>query len=532
MKPYSKFDEMARRKMDSYLSKHNFNLNYRIYRAPKGFGDLTFDFQKSNVNIDGSDIQSLSDDNLSFKAVGKFVNVLYNDNEFSIETLRSASSGELFSFEKRGEKILVEHTSANPTGPLHIGRVRNSIIGDTISRLLMKYGYEVKTEYYVNDIGTQVEALLLGTDLFKDMNYTDSYRKVFENFDLYKTKVEELMLRAESGDEAFIKDSRHKLSLFLDDVLSDLSKLSISFDIFIWESDFILDGSVKRLLERLSGIIKDDNGAKYIETEGGKIYLIRSNGTSVYFTRDVAHHILKASKFNRSIDVLGEDHKDHYKKLEYVFNLLGLKGIEAVFYSFISTKEGKMSTRRGNVVYVRDLIEEAIFRARNEIIARRSDLNEDELREISTKIGTAAVRYNIIKYSLEKPVVFDWKEALNFEGDAAPFVMYSYARAKSILSKIKEQNEIKYHFKKEEYPILRLIALYPEVIEDAASHLRPDRVAKYAFELAGTFNQFYRDCEVIGSGEDQGRRAEIVKAFAKTMEEVFFVLGINPSDKI
>ncbi|MEM0128101.1 MAG: arginine--tRNA ligase [Thermoplasmatales archaeon] len=532
MKPYLKFDETAKKRIDSYLSSHGLPISYRSYRAQRSFGDITFDFQKSNVTINDREIESLTDDMMTFKTVGKFVNVVYNDNKFSLETIESVKSGELFTFEKKDESVLVEHTSANPTGPLHIGRVRNSIIGDTISRLLRKYGFDVKTEYYVNDIGTQVEALLLSTDLFKDLKYTEAYRKIFDNFDLYKDQVEKLMLRAESGDEKFIKESRQKLNTFLKDVLSDLSELSIDFDIFIWESDFILDGSVRSLLERLRDFLKDENGAKYIDSGDGKIYLVRSNGTSVYFTRDVAHHILKSSRFNRSIDVLGEDHREHYKKLEFVLGLLGIKGIQPVFYSFISTKEGKMSTRRGNVVYVRDFIEEAKGRAREEIISRRRDLSEEELQEISTKIGTAAVRYNIIKYSLEKPVTFDWSEALNFEGDAAPFVMYSYARGKSILSKVKEERDIVYPFKEQEHPLLRMIALYPEVVEYAVSHMRPDRIAKYAFELASTFNQFYRDCEVIDSGKEEGRRIEIVKAFTKVMEETFYILGIKPSDKI
>ncbi|MGC8644994.1 MAG: arginine--tRNA ligase [Thermoplasmata archaeon] len=532
MKPYAKFDEIAKKKMDSLLLQHGVSPSYRVYRAQRNFGDLTFDFQRSSTVPGREEVSSLSDDLMKFNATGKFVNVTYDDSAFSAESLKSAMSGELFLFDRKKDKVLVEHTSANPTGPLHIGRVRNSIIGDTISRMLRKFGYDVKTEYYVNDIGTQVEALLLATELFKDVSYTEAYQKIFQDFDAYKDDVEKLMLRAESGDEEFIRSSTEKLRVYLGDVLLDLSRLSIDFDMFIWESRFILDGSVKELLKKLDPVLKDDNGAKYIDSGDGRIYLVRSNGTSVYFTRDVAHHILKSSEFNRSIDILGEDHREHFRKLKFVLDLLGVGGVEAVFYSFISTKEGRMSTRRGNVVYVRDFIDEAIERAREEIISRRRDLSEEELVEISTKIGTAAVRYNIIKYSLEKPVTFDWAEALNFEGDAAPFVMYSYARAKSILSKIEEHRETDLTFQKEEAPILRAIALYPEMLEDAVTHIRPDKVARYAFDLASTFNQFYRDCDVLGSGSNQGRRVEIVRAFARTMEELFDMLGIRASDKI
>jgi arginyl-tRNA synthetase len=532
MKPYQKFDSMARTKVENFLSSHSYEKNYRTYRPQKNFGDLSFDFQRTQLELDSKEIDTLSDEFMTFSLVGKFLNVKYNSHEFSRAVLEDGMDGELFKFESKGENILVEHTSANPTGPLHVGRVRNSIIGDTMSRILSKYGYDVTTEYYVNDIGTQVEALLLGVELFGGENYTESYRKIYEDFDSYKARVEDLMIKAESGDVQFLKESRRKLEIFLRDVLSDLDRLSIKFNEFVWESDFILDGSVRDVIKRLSPLLNDDNGAKYLESKEGKMYLLRSNGTSVYFTRDIAYHLKKASKYHRSIDVLGEDHKSHFKKMKVVMDILGIGSIEALFYSYITTKEGKMSTRRGNVIYVRDLIDESVERAGEEIKKRRNDLSDKEIEDISNRIGIAAVRYNIIKYSPDKPVTFDWSEALNFDGDAAPFVMYSYARAKSILSKLEESSNISWKFDEPEHNLLREIALYPETVEEAVTHLRPDKIARYSYELAGTFNQFYRDCPVLGSGENFQRRVEIVKIFIKTMEELFQMLGIQASDKI
>ncbi|MGC8618217.1 MAG: arginine--tRNA ligase [Thermoplasmata archaeon] len=532
MKPFQKFDAIAREKIDAYLAAHSLEKNYRSYRPQKDFGDLSFDFQKSKIQLNEREIAGLSDKFVTFKPTGKFVNATYDRQEFSKTAFEEGMNGDLFKFENRGESILVEHTSANPTGPLHIGRVRNSIIGDTLSRILSNYGYTVTTEYYVNDIGTQVEALLLGTEKFGSENYTESYRKVYEDFDSYKSKVEEYMVRAESGDIEFLRSSKEKLEIFLKDVLTDLEKLSITFDIFVWESEFILNGGVRDIIARLSPLLKDDGGAKYLESGNDKMYLIRSNGTSVYFTRDIAHHLRKSAQYDRCITVLGEDHKSYFKKIDYAMEILDVHNVSALFYSYISTKEGKMSTRRGNVVYVRDFIDEAIDRAREEIIKRRNDLSDEEIREISNKIGVAAVRYHIIKYSPDKPVTFDWEEALNFDGDAAPFVMYSYARAKSILSKIEGKTEIIWEFNEPESELLKEISLYPEVVEDAVKHFRPDKIARYSYELAGAFNQFYRDCPVLESGENLQRRMEIVRIFTRTMEELFQMLGIQASDKI
>jgi arginyl-tRNA synthetase len=532
MKPYQKFDAIAIEKMDRLLSSHSIQKSYRVYRSQKSFGDLSFDFQRSVVIPDADDVATLSDQFATFSSKGKFVNVRFNDQEFSKAILEDGMRGSLFEFDGKKEKILIEHTSANPTGPLHIGRVRNSIIGDTLSRILVKYGFNVTTEYYVNDIGTQVEALLLGTELFGMENYTESYRRVYEDFDRYKGKIEEYMVRAESGDSKFLKESKEKLEIFLDDVLSDLEKLAIRFDFFVWESEFILDGSVRDIIQKLSPLLKDDNGAKYLESDQGKMYVLRSNGTSVYFTRDIAHHLLKSTRYDNSIVVLGEDHKSYFKKIEYAMDILGVHNVDALFYSYISTKEGKMSTRRGNVVYVREFIEEAIEGAREEILKRRSDLSDEEVAEISRRIGIAAVRYNIVKYAPDKPVTFDLSEALNFDGDAAPFVMYSYARAKSILTKVGTESEISWTFTEPESAILREMAAFPEVVEDAVRHSRPDKIARYSYELAGAFNQFYRDCPVLGSGENAQKRVEIVKMFSRTMEELFQMLGIQASDKI
>jgi arginyl-tRNA synthetase len=526
------FDALSRNKIERYLAERNISGNYRSYRPQRNFGDISFDFQKTNVELDRAGVEALSDSNVKFSLSGKFVNVKYDNLAFSRAVIDSAMSGALFDFGRKQKSVLIEHTSSNPNAPLHVGRARNSIIGDTLSRILEKFGYDVKREYYVNDIGTQVEALLLATELFGDENYTESYRKISENMKKYETEIEEYMKRAESGDLDFLQKSRKKLEVYLEDLLTDLYKLDIRFDNFVWESEFILDGSVNKVMEMLSPVIKDDNGAKYIDSPDGKIYLVRSNGTSVYFTRDVAYHLSKVKKYDTSIDVLGEDHKNHFRKLMFVMDFMNVKGIDPVFYSFITLKEGKMSTRRGNVVYLRELIQEAVNNAREEIMKRRNDLDGSQLEEIAEKIGISAVRYNIIKYSPEKPITFDWQEALNFEGDAAPFIMYSYARAKSILSKAEKTMEVNWNFVDSESSLLRVIALYPEVVEDAANHYRPDKIAKYAFELASMFNQFYRDCPVIGDIDNYQKRVEIVRIAVRTMEQIFYMLGIKPSDKI
>ncbi len=532
MHPSEHMEQLIIDRLYPILQKHGIRDGVRKYRAQKNFGDVTIDLQKVNEDVPAQEIEALSDDILTFKKTNKFINVTYGNNYYCTLILDSIDEGSLFTFERKEKRILVEHTSANPTGPLHIGRARNSIIGDTIARILRKYGFEVTTEYYMDDIGTQVEALLLGTEKFKDDNYTEAYRKYFAEIDSHREEVENAMKMAESGNEKFIAESKKRLEVFLYDLLKDLEDLNIFFDGFTWESRFILDGSVKVVLDNLKEHLKDDEGAKYIQRGEDKIYLMRSNGTSLYFTRDIAYHILKSRNYDLSIDVLGEDHKDHFKNLTYILGILGIHSTEAVFYSFVVTKKGKMSTRRGNVVTLRDLISESIELAEDEIRKRRTDLDEKTVGEIARKIGTAAVRYNMIKFAPEKPITFDWDEALNFEGEAAPFIMYSYARASSILKKASGSGTLNKQFLDREAELLKEISRFPEVVKDAAERRRPDRIAKYSYELSSTFNQFYRDCPVIGDIENYQKRVNITKAFKLTMDQIFDLLGIIPSDKI
>lgn len=532
MNPRKFFEDLAKKKIYEFSSKLGITDGLVIYKPNPQFGDLVWDLQKLKIDIPSEEIEKISDDNLKFIKSGKFVNVRFNDNKYGRAVLNYINKGE-FKRGNAGQKVLIEHTSANPTGPLHIGRARNSIIGDTLARIYRRLGNDVSVEYYMNDIGTQVEALLLGIEMFNDISYTEAYRKVYENLDQYKSKIEEYMRMAETGDNEFLSHSRAVLEPLLKDVLRDLEVLDIHFDKFTWESEFILNGDVKKVLEELNPYLKDENGAKYIEFNNDKIYLKRSNGTSLYFTRDIAYHKYKSSNFQISIDVLGEDHKLHFQNLAYVLKLLGIENIKAVFYSYVITKAGKMSTRRGNVVYLRDLIEEMLALSKNEIKSRHPELSETEKEELSRKVAISAVRYNIIKYSPEKPITFSWEEALNFEGDSAPFILYSYARSNSILNKVEVPiGEGDNNFIEREMELIRKLGEYLDALEEAANSYKPNKLAKYCYELASQFNQFYRDCPVLKDDLNRDRRVEIVKAFNTVLRDALETLGLQITEKL
>ncbi|MBD6955670.1 MAG: arginine--tRNA ligase [Thermoplasmata archaeon] len=541
--------------------KFSLEMNVVLERPPEGFGDFSYplydlvkNLRKSPEELGKIIISSMDLKNIERVEIkGNYLN-FYADSlsisEDFINKIRE-SGREALNFERKNRKVILEHTSANPTGPLHVGRGRNPIIGDTIGRLLKKYGYDVETHYYVNDAGRQSAILVYGYKNLKlDVNekksdhrlvpYYQKASELIENDDQAKLEIEKIMNSVERGDVNTIMENREILGLVLEGIKQTLSRINVSFDRFYWETDLILNGSVKRVLEMLRDDMKEEEGAYYIEVElkgkREKVFLKRKDGTSLYFTRDIAYHLVKSELGDEMINVLGEDHKPHAEMLLQVLKKIkGNINIRNVFYSFVALPEGRMSTRRGRVVYLDDLIEESVEKAREEIIKRRNDLDPEAIETLSEKIGTGAVRFNILKIQSEKKLVFKWEEALNFEGDSSPFLQYSYARASSILRKESWKGQYSKDLVRDqaEVALLKMMLQYPEVIEDASRNLRPYRVAKYAIDLASAFNIFYTQCPVLKEREElKQNRLAMVHAFRLLMGDLLDLMGIEHPEEI
>ena len=370
------------------------------------------------------------------------------------------------SLPNKGVKVIVEHTSTNPTGPIHVGRARNPIIGDTLARILDMCGYDVSTEYYVNDVGKQVVILTWGVNnltkeqvekeiedrgMQDDRNKIDHklvayYRlanKMMEEDPAVQEEIGSMLRKFEAGDEEVISTVRKTAEIMLNGLKETLANIDVVLDTYTWESKFIADGSARKYVEELkqskyAGV--EDDGACYLELKdfgiqgkNTRFTFTRADGTTLYTTRDIAYHQDKFKRADKLIDVLGEDQKLGNKQLCCALEILGqTRKLDAMFYSFVSLPEGKMSTRKGVVVYLDDLIDEAVSRAYDEIRSRRDDMPEDRMREIAKIIGVGAIRYNIVRVQPEKQLVFKWEEALSFDGNSGPFLQYSYARACSM----------------------------------------------------------------------------------------------------
>lgn len=448
-------------------------------------------------------------------------------------------------------KTLVTHSNGqysgylNPTGPLHVGRVRGSIIGDSLARLLTRYGYRVSTQYYINDSGKQMIALYEGFLRYGQNNMTPEsllkgYQEIYRAMESDKSigeDLEKLIQAYEKGDRAIIMKIREIASVMLQNIRDSLQQLDIKIDDYVWESDFLMGGDVDNVVHELSEHLQDDDGAKFIVTDdGSRVFLKRKDGTSLYFARDIAYHLFKSLNFDWFIDVLGEAHKDHGKNLGYVLKkLLDLnQKLDFLYYGFVSLETGKMSTRMGQIVSLWDLISRTEEEALSIVTAKRQDLSPEKLKEISRNVARSSIRFNIIRVNPVKTMVFKWNEALNFEGDSAPYIMYSYTRASSILEKSGDTIINDFMFTDDhEKKLVRSLYTYPYYLEEATKSLRSDIISSYILGLVKSFNDFYSQCPVLNAPEvDRNRRIALMKIYRDILDDACKIIGIKNVDEM
>ncbi len=566
---------------------------------------------------------------------GPYINFFINYDNFSKIVLENINEdyGQLG---LKNEKIILEHTSANPNGPLHIGHIRNAIIGDSLARILRSAGYYVETQYYVNDMGRQIAIIVWGFSaleadlityglmikkyntifnseefsdtftiienylennnsysyiprenaystlteflnsyteikaLFKDKNASSKYLKdnqgyildclsLLEKYDddsinkkddiigkIYfyaneklradenlKNEINSLLKIYESGEEEKLAGLfKNVVEKCVSGIESTLNNLNIYHDSFVWESKFIRNQAVNEVLDKLSNYTKT-NEVLYLPLEKygmeKELILRRSDGTSLYSTRDLAYHLEKSYNSDEIIDILGSDHKLAIDQISVALELLGGKKPEVIFYEFITLPEGSMSTRRGVFISVDDLIDEAVVRALDEIKKRRTDLKDDEAQKISEEIGIGAIRYFIAKLSPEKHIVFKWDEVLSFERGCAS-IQYAHARACKLLEKANfngEKSVENYYLEHpSEIELVKMLSKFTSLIEESVRIKRVHNIAQYAQDLAGAFNRFYKSVPVIGA-EEEALRLLLVDKSRITIGNCLELLGIK-----
>jgi len=475
--------------------------------------------------------------------------------------------------------VLIEHTSANPNGPFHVGRARNAILGDTLVRLNRLWGHQVTAEYYVDDMGKQVavlawalehmthdqvEQVLAGRESANPQweakadhvrvrwyQAAQALRKESEEAAAIEESIGDLVHASEHGDQSALKAFEDAYQPVLDGMLETLGRLGIKFDRFTKESTFVTNGEVGELMQTLQALDINgtaENGAHFLDLGQrglkGKteFFYRRGDGSSLYATRDIAYHRWKWSQSNELVNVLGEDHKLQAQQVGLTLEELGLRRPEVVFYSFIKLPEGKMSTRRGNVVFMDDLLEEAKAHAAEVVANLRPEYDSEQVEHIAEAVGASAVRFNIINVSPEKGFTFRWEDALSFESGSAPFIMYSHTRACSIRSKVESftgQSDASttVSVPSGPYPeglvnLLRTMAVHDDRLERVVREHRPHLFAEQLLQLANAYNGFYRDCHVIVESEVNAFYFALSEAARVMLKKGMEGLGIVPLESM
>jgi arginyl-tRNA synthetase len=567
--PMKDSEDLIKSAIESVLIDLGSNTIVAFEPPPPGLGDFAYpcfqlapDLKKSPTDIANELSSRLPDlPGISYESKGPYLNFKIDDAKITASVLNTifALGNDYGMNPKKTQKIILEHTSANPTDKLHIGRARNPIIGDTLARLLRLAGYDVETQYYVDDMGKQTARKILEArheGEWDNENFKTGYQWATsattmdsEYYDPgLATELDSIMDGLERGDPETLKEAGQVCKAMMDEtIIPSLGRIKVEIDRYVNESMFMLDNSVNEVIENLkeSEYCGIEDGAKYIDLEPfniksgkTKFFFLRADGKSLYATRDIAYHQWKFKNCDLAINILGEDHK---LEAEYVRVGLDLMKIdekpESIFYAFVNLPEGRMSTREGKVVYLDDLVTEAIALARAEVHKRRDDLAEDTVEEISELVGIGAIRFNIIRVQAEKKIVFKWDEALNFEGDSAPFVQYAHARACSILRKSKNESDdyTAQSIRPElitdpnEVFLIRSLGKFPGLVRDCAEKRQGHPVAGYAHEVAAAFNQFYRDCPVLQAENEElvDSRLAVVAATKTVLRNALELLGIE-----
>ncbi|HKL97355.1 MAG TPA: arginine--tRNA ligase, partial [Methanocorpusculum sp.] len=481
-------------------------------------------------------------------AKGPYINFIFC-GDYVADSVRAARRADYGALPSRTEKVIIEHTSANPNGPLHVGHIRNTVIGDTLVRAFRKAGYPVEAQYYLNDMGRQIAIVAWGV---KNLHYDrlpgekgDEFivRHYVEANRIAKAKPEiepefdQLMEKIEVGDPEVVKLFYDSVDICADGIKQTLSSMNVVHDTFVRETEFLWNGSMQAVLNRIEKLpmAHHEGQMMYLDLSeqgfGNRYVLRRSNGTSVYAARDLAFHLWKNSQCDRSIDVLGADHKLIGAQLQATLKLIGEQPPEIVHFEFVSLPEGSMTTRGGVFITADQLISETKKRAMEEVTIRRPELDENERKKIANAVAIGAVRYDIVKVSAEKSTVFDWKEALDFERQSAPYVLYAHARACSILEKANAEGgftECYDYSDSYELALAKHIAHFPYVLEKVVTELRPHLLASYVRDLADLFNSFYRFAPVLkAEGNVRDARLTLVDACRNTLSLTLGVLGIE-----
>lgn len=533
----------------------------------------------------GEQLVALDNQIESYNVIKGFLNITLSKSYWSNVLNTIVQTNDFgFSVSESEKPIVIEFSSPNTNKPLHLGHIRNNLLGMSISRIMEKSGKRVVKVNLVNDRGIHICKSMLAWQKFGNGETPESSGKkgdhlvgdYYVRFDKeYKTQIEELKAKGMSEDEAklkapIIQEAQEMLRRWeaKDPEVIQLWKtmngwvyegfdktytdLGITFDKVFYESETYLLGKSVVMDGLNRGIFfRKDDGSVWVDLTNDGLdqkLLLRGDGTSVYITQDIGTAIQRYNEFNfdEHIYVVGNEQEYHFQVLKLIMKKLGYDWSDALYhlsYGMVQLPEGKMKSREGTVVDADDLIEEMIDTARqmSEELGKLDDVDHGVATEVIRMVGLAALKYFILKVDPKKNMTFNPKESIDFNGNTGPFIQYTHARIKSVLAKaVNAGYQVKgiihpdFVSNSKELELIQLLSQFPEIVQVAAQSHNPALIANYAYELAKEYNQFYHDHTILKEQNEGTRllRLSLSEQVANVIKRGMWLLGIEVPERM
>ena len=457
-----------------------------------------------------------------------------------------------------GKNIVFDYSSPNIAKPFHLGHFRNTVIGHALYNIYKELGYNTIGINYIGDWGRQFGLLIEGYKLFKDEydfsnNVLEVLSDIYVRISTLAKEDENVMNKArenfkelENGNEEYYKLWKffREVSLKEYDRIYDI--LGVKFDSYNGEAfyndkmDVVIDTLTKK------NVLKESRGAKVVEVGDNMppCIVLKSNGSTIYATRDLAAIIYRAKTydFEKAIYVTGSEQILHFKQVfevaKYLVEEKYQKGLVHVPYGLVRLKTGKMSSREGTVIYIKDLINDAINKSKEILINKNKEVEDIEL--LSKQIGVGALVFNYLKSNKLKDILFDLDETLRFDGETGPYIQYTYVRTKSILEKsgyvVSDFENIKLDLltNSEEIELVKKLGEFENIIKRAAQDFEPSIIAKYLIDISSLFSKFYNNIKVLETNNENLKKARVALVYSTgiVIKNGLNILGIEAPSKM
>ena len=451
-----------------------------------------------------------------------------------------------------GRTICIDYSSVNIAKPFHIGHLSTTVLGSALYKIFNFLGYRAVGINHLGDYGTQFGKLISAYKRWGDREQVQSggIHAINDLYVRFNNEADEEMEREareyfrliESGDREANELFNWFKELTLEYVKKIYDRLDVHFDSYAGERFYTdkMGPVIEELKEK--GLLKESEGAQIVDLEPYGMppcLILRSDGASLYATRDIAAAIYRKNTYDfyKCLYVVAYQQNLHFRQFFKVLELMGkewAKDLVHVAYGMVSLEDGAMSTRKGKVVWLEDVISKCVEKAYNVVSEKNPDLENKE--EIAEKVGIGAVIFGALYNNKIKDITFSYDKVLSFEGETSVYVQYTCARAASVIEKaagyvcnlsaLPELSE-------EEFEVVKALASFPDTVKDAADKYEPSYIARYAVDLAQKFNKFYFDCKILTAAEGvKDFRIELTKATLRTLENALGLLGIGVPDKM